>query len=188
MENRVINAAILGAGTVGGGVYKLAQAMEEDIFHKTGARLVIKKMLVRNVNKERKGIPSEILTDDWNSIINDPEIDIIVELMGGTPKMSLDSAAIIFKNVLGLVCDPVAGLVEIPCAKRNVSGAINALCTADMVMAGVNSKIPFDDAVAAMYKVGTGLPEELRETALGGCAITPTGKALQEKVFGKKEN
>lgn len=82
MENRVINAAILGAGTVGGGVYKLAQAMEEDIFHKTGARLVIKKMLVRNVNKERKGIPSEILTDDWNSIINDPEIDIIVELMG----------------------------------------------------------------------------------------------------------
>lgn len=83
MENRVINAAILGAGTVGGGVYKLAQSMEEDIFHKTGARLVIKKMLVRNVNKERKGIPSEILTDDWNSIINDPEIDIIVELMGG---------------------------------------------------------------------------------------------------------
>ena len=112
----------------------------------------------------------------------------VVELMGGTPKMSLDAAAIIFKNVLGLVCDPVAGLVEIPCAKRNVSGAINALCTADMVMAGVNSKIPFDDAVAAMYKVGTGLPEELRETALGGCAITPTGKALQEKVFGKKEN
>lgn len=112
----------------------------------------------------------------------------VVELMGGTPKMSLDAAAIIFKNVLGLVCDPVAGLVEIPCAKRNVSGAINALCTADMVMAGVNSKIHFDDAVAAMYKVGTGLPEELRETALGGCAITPTGKALQEKVFGKKEN
>ena len=112
----------------------------------------------------------------------------VVELMGVTPKMSLDAAAIIFKNVLGLVCDPVAGLVEIPCAKRNVSGAINALCTADMVMAGVNSKIPFDDAVAAMYKVGTGLPEELRETALGGCAITPTGKALQEKVFGKKEN
>lgn len=112
----------------------------------------------------------------------------VVELMGGTPKMSLDAAAIIFKNVLGLVCDPVAGLVEIPCAKRNVSGAINALCTADMVMAGVNSKIPFDDAVAAMYKVGIGLPEELRETALGGCAITPTGKVLQEKVFGKKEN
>lgn len=108
----------------------------------------------------------------------------IVELMGGTPKMSLDAAAIIFKNVLGLVCDPVAGLVEIPCAKRNVSGAINALCTADLVMAGVDSKIPFDDAVSAMYKVGKSLPEELRETALGGIAITETGKALKEKVFG----
>ena len=112
----------------------------------------------------------------------------VVEMMGGTPKMSLDAGAIVLKNVLGLVCDPVAGLVEIPCAKRNAAGAISALCTADMVMAGVDSKIPFDDAVAAMYKVGTGLPEELRETALGGCAITPTGKALQEKVFGKKEN
>ena len=109
----------------------------------------------------------------------------VVELMGGTPKMSLDAAAIIFKNVLGLVCDPVAGLVEIPCAKRNVSGAISALCTADMVMAGVDSKIPFDDAVSAMYKVGTSMPAELRETALGGVAITETGLALKEKVFGK---
>lgn len=112
----------------------------------------------------------------------------VVELMGGTPQMSLDAAAIIFKNVLGLVCDPVAGLVEIPCAKRNVSGAVNALCTADMVMAGVTSKIPFDEAVAAMYKVGTSLPAELRETALGGVAITPTGLALKEKVFGKSAN
>ena len=112
----------------------------------------------------------------------------VVEMMGGTPQMSLDAAAIIFKNVLGLVCDPVAGLVEIPCAKRNVSGAVNALSTADMVMAGVTSKIPFDDALSAMYKVGLSLPEELRETALGGVAITPTGKALKEKVFGKTES
>lgn len=112
----------------------------------------------------------------------------VVEMMGGTPKMSLDAAAIIFKNVLGLVCDPVAGLVEIPCAKRNISGAINALCTADLVMAGVDSKIPFDDALSAMYKVGIGLPAELRETALGGVAITPTGIALKEKVFGKAEH
>lgn len=77
----------------------------------------------------------------------------VVELMGGTPQMSLDAAAIIFKNVLGLVCDPVAGLVEIPCAKRNVSGAVNALCTADMVMAGVTSKIPFDDAYLLCTKL-----------------------------------
>lgn len=108
----------------------------------------------------------------------------VVEIMGGTPEMSLDAAAIVFKNVLGLVCDPVAGLVEIPCAKRNASGAISALCTADLVMAGVKSKIPFDDALSAMYKVGTSLPAELRETALGGVAITETGLKLKEKVFG----
>ena len=83
MGERIINAAVLGAGTVGSGVYKLAKLMEEDIFHKTGARLVIKKMLVKNINKEREGIPSDILTDDWKSIIEDRDIDIIVELMGG---------------------------------------------------------------------------------------------------------
>ena len=109
----------------------------------------------------------------------------VVEMMGGTPEMSLDASAIVFKNVLGLVCDPVAGLVEIPCAKRNASGAISALSTADLVMAGVTSKIPFDDALSAMYKVGRSLPEELRETALGGVAITPTGIKLKEQVFGK---
>ncbi|MDV4152712.1 L-serine ammonia-lyase, iron-sulfur-dependent, subunit alpha [Clostridium sp. AL.422] len=108
----------------------------------------------------------------------------IVEMMGGTPKMSLDAAAIVFKNILGLVCDPVAGLVEIPCAKRNSSGAISALCTADLVMAGVESKIPFDDALSAMYKVGRSLPPSLRETALGGVAVTKAGLELRKKVFG----
>lgn len=108
----------------------------------------------------------------------------VVEMMGGTPKMSLDAAAIVFKNILGLVCDPVAGLVEIPCAKRNSSGAISALCTADLVMAGVESKIPFDDALSAMYKVGRSLPPELRETALGGVAVTKAGLELRKKVFG----
>ena len=98
--------------------------------------------------------------------------------------MSLDAAAIVLKNILGLVCDPVAGLVEIPCAKRNASGAISALCMADLVMAGVESKIPFDDTVSAMYKVGRQLPPELRETAMGGVAITKTGIELKKKVFG----
>lgn len=110
----------------------------------------------------------------------------VVEMLGGTPEMCLDAAAIVFKNILGLVCDPVAGLVEIPCAKRNASGAINALAAADLVMAGIVSKIPFDDALAAMYKVGRSLPEELRETALGGVAITPSGLKYKEQVFGKK--
>lgn len=108
----------------------------------------------------------------------------VVEMMGGTPKMSLDAAAIVIKNILGLVCDPVAGLVEIPCAKRNAAGAVSALCTADLVMAGVESKIPFDDTVSAMYKVGKQLPPSLRETAMGGVAITKTGLELKKKVFG----
>ena len=111
----------------------------------------------------------------------------IVEMMGGTPKMSLDAAAIVFKNILGLVCDPVAGLVEIPCAKRNSSGAVSALCTADLVMAGVESKIPFDDALSAMYKVGKSLPASLRETGLGGVAATKTGIELKKKVFGDED-
>ncbi len=109
----------------------------------------------------------------------------LVELMGGTPEMSLNAGAIVIKNILGLVCDPVAGLVEIPCAKRNASGAVNAICAADLVMAGIESKIPFDDTVSAMAQVGKALPETLRETALGGVAITKTGIMLKKKVFGK---
>lgn len=109
----------------------------------------------------------------------------VVEMMGGTPEMGLHGGAIVLKNVLGLVCDPVAGLVEIPCAKRNAAGAMSALCTADLVMAGVESKIPFDDTVSAMYKIGKALPASLRETGLGGCAATKTGIELKKKVFGE---
>ncbi|MBL4933989.1 L-serine ammonia-lyase, iron-sulfur-dependent, subunit alpha [Clostridium paridis] len=111
----------------------------------------------------------------------------VVEMMGGSPKMSLDAAAIVFKNIIGLVCDPIAGLVEVPCAKRNFAGAISALTTADLVMAGVESKIPFDDALSAVYTVGKNMPSELRETALGGLAITKTGMELKEKVFNNLE-
>ena len=90
-------------------------------------------------------------------------------------------------NMLGIVCDPVAGLVEIPCLYRNAQGAVNALTIADMVMAGVKSKIPFDEAVIAMYDVGRSMKEELRETGIGGIAGTPTGQRLKEKVFGDVE-
>lgn len=110
-----------------------------------------------------------------------------VEMMGGTPEMALNAAAIVFKNILGLVCDPIAGLVEVPCAKRNFAGAVSALTTADLVMAGVYSKIPFDDTVDAMYKVGKGLPASLRETAMGGLAVTKTGLELNKQVFGDKK-
>lgn len=111
-----------------------------------------------------------------------------VFLMGGTIEMSLDAAAIVIKNILGLVCDPVAGVVEIPCVKRNFAGAVSALSTADLVMAGVVSYIPFDEVVETMFKVGKSLPESLRETAQGGLAITKTGLAFKEKVFGNKDN
>lgn len=109
----------------------------------------------------------------------------VVEMMGGTPEMSLNASAIVIKNILGLVCDPVAGLVEIPCAKRNFAGAVSALTTADIVMAGIESKIPFDDMVEAMYRVGKQLPASLRETAEGGTAITETGLRLKEEIYGK---
>lgn len=109
----------------------------------------------------------------------------VVEMMGGTPSMALDAAAIVIKNILGLVCDPVAGLVEVPCAKRNIAGAVSALTTADLTMSGVTSRIPFDDTVIAMYKVGKQLPCELRETAMGGLATTPTGLRLANEILFK---
>lgn len=109
----------------------------------------------------------------------------VVEMMNGTVSQALHAGAIVFKNILGLVCDPVAGLVEVPCAKRNASGTVSALTIADMVMSGVESKIPFDETVAAMYKVGKQMPCELKETAEGGLAITPTGLELKRQVFGE---
>ncbi|MGL5574917.1 MAG: L-serine ammonia-lyase, iron-sulfur-dependent, subunit alpha [Sarcina sp.] len=107
-----------------------------------------------------------------------------VEMMGGSVDMALNASAIVIKNILGLVCDPVAGLVEVPCAKRNFAGAVSALSTADLVMAGVSSKIPFDDTVEAMYRVGKSLPSTLRETAQGGLATTKTGLELNKQIFG----
>ncbi|SES74175.1 L-serine ammonia-lyase [Natronincola peptidivorans] len=107
----------------------------------------------------------------------------IVEMMGGSPEMSLHAASICIKNILGLVCDPIAGLVEAPCEKRNAIGAANALISAEMALAGVKSIIPFDEVVDTMYRVGKCMPAELRETALGGLAATPTGIRLQQQIF-----
>ena len=111
----------------------------------------------------------------------------VVELMGGTPEQAFHAAAMTIKNVLGLVCDPVAGLVEVPCVKRNASGVMNALLCADLALAGVESYIPFDEVVDAMYAVGRGLPESLRETAKGGLAATPTAKRLQREFSVPQE-
>lgn len=97
-----------------------------------------------------------------------------VELMDGTPKQCLDAASTVLMNMLGLVCDPVGGLVEYPCQNRNAAGVANALIATEMTLAGVPQLIPFDEILEAMYKVGKRLPVELRETALGGCAATPS--------------
>ncbi len=109
----------------------------------------------------------------------------VVEMLGGTPAQAFDAAAIAMQNIMGLVCDPVAGLVEMPCAKRNASGVANALVSADLALSGIFSEIPFDEVVEAMYKVGKALPSTLRETALGGVATTPTALAMKEKIYGK---
>ena len=95
-----------------------------------------------------------------------------VELMGGTPAQSLDAASTVLMNMLGLVCDPVGGLVEYPCQNRNASGVANALVATDMALAGITQFIPFDEMLETMYLVGKRMPVELRETALGGCAVT----------------
>ena len=106
----------------------------------------------------------------------------LVEISGGAPVQALDAAAMAMKNVMGLICDPVAGLVECPCIKRNALGAVNAMLCADMALAGITSLIPFDEVVAAMYAVGKDIRVEYRETARGGLATTPTGKAVAQRV------
>lgn len=108
----------------------------------------------------------------------------IVELAGGSPKMAEHAVAIALKNILGLVCDPVAGLVEIPCIKRNASGVAGAFVAAELALAGIESAIPADEVIVAMKKVGDTMPASLRETAEGGLAATPTGRRLHDQVFG----
>ncbi|MCM3665669.1 L-serine ammonia-lyase, iron-sulfur-dependent, subunit alpha [Mesobacillus subterraneus] len=108
----------------------------------------------------------------------------IVELAGGTPAQCAEAMAITLKNMLGLVCDPVAGLVEVPCVKRNAMGAANAMVAADMALAGITSRIPCDEVIDAMYKIGQSMPSALRETGQGGLAATPTGRELEAKIFG----
>jgi L-serine dehydratase len=108
----------------------------------------------------------------------------IVEMAGGSPEQCAEAMAITLKNMLGLVCDPVAGLVEVPCVKRNAMGAANAMVAADMALAGITSRIPCDEVIDAMYKIGLSMPTALKETAQGGLAATPTGRELEAKIFG----
>ncbi len=105
-----------------------------------------------------------------------------VELMGGSPRQCLDAASTVLMNMLGLVCDPVGGLVEYPCQNRNASGVANALVAAELSLAGIKQLIPFDEMLDTMYKIGKRIPVELRETALGGCAVTPSACDACRKI------
>ena len=109
----------------------------------------------------------------------------VVYIFGGNGKQIGDAVSIVFKNMLGLVCDPVAGLVEVPCIKRNAGSVVQSLLAAELALAGVGSFIPADEAIDAMDKVGRALPYGLRETAEGGLAVTPTAKAWTEEYFKK---
>lgn len=101
-----------------------------------------------------------------------------VELMRGTPEQCLDAATTVLMNMLGLVCDPVGGLVEYPCQNRNAAGVANALVAAELALSGISQLIPFDEMLDTMYTVGKRMPSELRETALGGCAAAPSACQL----------
>ena len=111
-----------------------------------------------------------------------------VAIFGGSPEASGHAMALAISNLLGLVCDPVAGLVEIPCVMRNAIGSGNALISADLALAGIESRLPVDEVIEAMDKVGRNLPASLRETGLGGLAGTPTGEAIKRKIFGTAED
>lgn len=107
----------------------------------------------------------------------------LVAVAGGTPEQSAQAIAITLKNMMGLICDPVAGLVEVPCVKRNALGASQAYVSADMALAGITSVIPPDEVVLAMGKVGEQMPSIFKETAEGGLADTPTGRRIAKELF-----
>lgn len=109
----------------------------------------------------------------------------LVEMAGGTPEMCGHACAIAIKNQLGLVCDPIAGLVEVPCVKRNAGGVACAFTAAELALAGIKSVIPVDEVIDAMREVGDSMPCALKETALGGLAATPTGIRLKQEIFGE---
>ena len=107
----------------------------------------------------------------------------LAELAGGSPETVGNATALAIKNLLGLVCDPVAGLVEVPCVKRNGFAVVEAMLAADMSLAGVESVIPVDEVIDAMNRIGKALPKSLRETSEGGLATTPTAKALTKRIY-----
>lgn len=106
----------------------------------------------------------------------------LTAIRGGSAEQIGHATAMALKNLMGLICDPVAGLVEVPCVKRNVVGAVNAASCADMALAGIESRIPVDQVIDCMGDVGHRMPEEFRETALGGLAVTPVGQQVKQQM------
>ena len=106
--------------------------------------------------------------------------------MGGDAEQISHAAALALKNLLGLACDPVAGLVEVPCVKRNVMGAVNAMTSSDMVMAGITSKIPPDEVIDAMRNIGIAMPACIKETGSGGLAVTPCARSMMQELEKKE--
>lgn len=109
----------------------------------------------------------------------------LVMAAGGSAYQASQAVAFVIKNMLGLICDPVAGLVEVPCVKRNALGSSFAMIAADMALADIRSQIPVDEVIDAMYQVGITLPTAFRETAEGGLAATPTGRKFSQEIFGQ---
>ena len=143
--------------------------------------------LPNSPNDDKFRLKVTLHNDKWNLVkpAIEAEFNRILELAGGSPEASAHACAMAIANQLGLVCDPVAGLVEIPCIKRNVAGVMIAFSSADMALAGIKAAIPVDECIDAMREVGDALPTSLKETAGGGLATTPTGLRLKEQVFGK---
>ena len=112
----------------------------------------------------------------------------LTALRGGSGEQVGHAVAMALKNLMGLICDPVAGLVEVPCVKRNVVGAVNAVSCADMALAGITSRVPVDQAIDCMGDVGRRLPVEFRETALGGLAATPFGQSVKEQLQSRRDS
>lgn len=111
----------------------------------------------------------------------------LTALRGGDTQQIVHASAIALKGLLGLACDPVAGLVEVPCVKRNVIGAVNAITSSDMVIAGIDSRIPPDEVIDAMRSIGMSMPAAIRETGEGGLAGTPTGQYIAEKLLSDEQ-
>ena len=111
----------------------------------------------------------------------------VTQLAGGSPAQSAHAMAMALKNMLGLTCDPLAGLVEVPCIKRNAAGAANALAAAEMALAGIESRVPWDEVIEAMYRIGQGMPQNVRETAQGGLAATQTGRQWKQLLWSVSE-